>query len=643
MAILDGVSVGGTTYGLRDNDTSSGIAPTFSASTAYTAGQYVWYDSGSGAKLYRFTADHAAGAWAGTDATEVKLGNDVSALESAIKTAYTEQSVDLSLLTGTKRIISGENVYITVTTSARSMMVEIPEGTFEIRIKANANGGIYALLKSNANYSIDSPLSAVDFSSEYPARVSYSDDVTIKTYGDTKYLYFNTVGATGTNYIPQNITFCLIDIKKTIEAEEVLNYGADISGAQWQIGKYINYSGVISTGSTFGVSQFFMVKPGDIVLFDFALKDSNGVNFVSGIHEYSGNTWLRTATKNRGEFLIIPNDANMIRFVFGRYSSTSIKLTQNDIKTYAKTYILQKKNGILDGKRVSIIGTSDSTFAGFIPPENVSYYTGGNYGVLTVGNCWWHIGITENGGLPLINDSWSGTAVADGVRTPTQGNAYTPLIDTSRCQNLHAYQHGGTSSDTLVTSENIGNLRHSPWDADQTAWTVGEYVKEIDPDVIIINGGGNDYIHNCPMGTYDGHTTLSDDALTTFREAYANLINRIQARYPHALVICCTPIYLVKPDMSNPPTEAERRQVNINGIGLTYKDYQDAIKEIATLKGCPVINGFVHGFSRYNYYNLFCSDSERGPVHPNALGHMVFGKDFAKHLAECVPGLIDFA
>lgn len=84
MAIIDGVNVSGTVYGLRDNDTSGGIASTFSASTAYTAGQYVWYDSGSGAKLYRFTVDHAAGAWTETDATEAKLGNDVSALKSAI-------------------------------------------------------------------------------------------------------------------------------------------------------------------------------------------------------------------------------------------------------------------------------------------------------------------------------------------------------------------------------------------------------------------------------------------------------------------------------------------------------------------------------------------------------------------------------
>lgn len=55
------------------------IAPTFSASTPYTAGEYVWY-SGT---LYRFTADHPAGAWVGTDATAAEVGEEISALKSA--------------------------------------------------------------------------------------------------------------------------------------------------------------------------------------------------------------------------------------------------------------------------------------------------------------------------------------------------------------------------------------------------------------------------------------------------------------------------------------------------------------------------------------------------------------------------------
>lgn len=51
------------------------IAPDFSAETAYSAGQYVWY---SGA-LYRFTSDHAAGAWTGTDAEAAVIGDEIKA------------------------------------------------------------------------------------------------------------------------------------------------------------------------------------------------------------------------------------------------------------------------------------------------------------------------------------------------------------------------------------------------------------------------------------------------------------------------------------------------------------------------------------------------------------------------------------
>lgn len=58
------------------------IAPTFSASTAYAAGAYVWYNG----NLYRFTAAHAAGAWTGTDAAQVALAGDVADLKSALTT-----------------------------------------------------------------------------------------------------------------------------------------------------------------------------------------------------------------------------------------------------------------------------------------------------------------------------------------------------------------------------------------------------------------------------------------------------------------------------------------------------------------------------------------------------------------------------
>lgn len=61
------------------------LAPAFSESAAYTTGDYVIKDG----KLYKFTADHAAGAWTGTDAAEAQLAGDVSDLKD-----------DLSEITG---------------------------------------------------------------------------------------------------------------------------------------------------------------------------------------------------------------------------------------------------------------------------------------------------------------------------------------------------------------------------------------------------------------------------------------------------------------------------------------------------------------------------------------------------------------
>lgn len=61
------------------SDLLAAIAPTFSSSTAYAAGTYAWY-SGT---LYRFTVDHAAGSWTGSDAVAVVIGAELATLKSA--------------------------------------------------------------------------------------------------------------------------------------------------------------------------------------------------------------------------------------------------------------------------------------------------------------------------------------------------------------------------------------------------------------------------------------------------------------------------------------------------------------------------------------------------------------------------------
>lgn len=61
-------------------------AAPFSAATAYAAGDYVVYNG----KLYCFTADHAAGAWTGSDASACRLADEMSLVKSQLEAAFTE-------------------------------------------------------------------------------------------------------------------------------------------------------------------------------------------------------------------------------------------------------------------------------------------------------------------------------------------------------------------------------------------------------------------------------------------------------------------------------------------------------------------------------------------------------------------------
>ena len=56
------------------------IAPEFSAETAYSAGDLVYYNGA----LYEFTADHAAGAWSTDDTQAATIGSELDQLKSGL-------------------------------------------------------------------------------------------------------------------------------------------------------------------------------------------------------------------------------------------------------------------------------------------------------------------------------------------------------------------------------------------------------------------------------------------------------------------------------------------------------------------------------------------------------------------------------
>lgn len=79
------------------NQSTGNFADAFSASTTYAAGDYVMHSG----QLYRFTANHAAGAWTGSDAEAVTVGEeltDLKAESTALKESY--QDLGLSVVDG---------------------------------------------------------------------------------------------------------------------------------------------------------------------------------------------------------------------------------------------------------------------------------------------------------------------------------------------------------------------------------------------------------------------------------------------------------------------------------------------------------------------------------------------------------------
>lgn len=172
-----------------------------------------------------------------------------------------------------------------------------------------------------------------------------------------------------------------------------------------------------------------------------------------------------------------------------------------------------------NGKVISIMGDSISTFEGYIPVEdgfnlthrkrypdtsNSSVYND----VTTVEQTWWHQVITELGAKLGINDSWAGSTVNN--TKDTDGGDTGPkaaMASMTRIQNLGA---NGT------------------------------------PDVILVFGGTNDGTSS--LGSFDAasaptpdNVSLTDYKWDTVAEAYAVMLARMQHFYPDAQIFAILP------------------------------------------------------------------------------------------------------
>lgn len=182
-------------------------------------------------------------------------------------------------------------------------------------------------------------------------------------------------------------------------------------------------------------------------------------------------------------------------------------------------------------KRLSILGDSISTFAGYIPSGNAVFFP--KDFMSKVEDTWWMRLLNNSKGKLelLVNNSWSGSRV-----TTTTGD-----------------EQAGVTRATLLHSD------------------------EADPDIIIVYLGINDYNNNVAIGDFVGETGVPTDT-TRFSEAYGVMLNNITTRYPLATIYCCTL-----------PFNARGGFPRVNAGGILLDKFNDRIRSISKLFGCHLI------------------------------------------------------
>lgn len=155
-----------------------------------------------------------------------------------------------------------------------------------------------------------------------------------------------------------------------------------------------------------------------------------------------------------------------------------------------------------------------------------------------------------------------------------------------------------------------------------------------DADLILIMGGTNDMGANVPLGDL---TYPFDE--TTFKGAVAAAVVKIQEKVPGAVVVLASPLSGRGPEPGEGASLPDNRDVDVfavNELGLTTKDYRDAMEEVARTMSIPFID--VYGTTGINQWNR--SQFIRDVVHPSERGGMAVARSVIGGLEQIKPNVI---
>ena len=239
----------------------------------------------------------------------------------------------------------------------------------------------------------------------------------------------------------------------------------------------------------------------------------------------------------------------------------------------------------LQGKKLSILGDSISTFTGTMPADYNLYYP-------------------EHGDIPNASQTWWGQLLTN-----------TGMV---LCRNA-------SSANTDVAGNSLA------LDGSAPGCSIRRIVdlKGIDgstPDVIVIYMGINDFARSRTLGSFTAPGVQTEGEVTVFTDAYELMLQKIKTLYPAASIYCCT--LLERCDM-----EGNTGAPSVNLNGNTVADFNTQIKAIAKAYGASVIDFYNCGIN-YTNLDLFTVDG----IHPTWIAAGVLGQCASQTLLSSVAG-----
>ena len=497
-----------------------------------------------------------------------ELSNDVSDLQSSINDVYECATV---------RTLGSYATFVQGTLNQNGATVES-----DIRIRS---GGVSAGLTKrylcviNPGYKM-----RVFYYDETNNFVKFTDYYTDEIYTEIGYIFRVVIGKTDDSQIvPSEASDAYIPYSITPVSDELVNFENSVSNDLVIINNKISLLDMLNaetipfkigstsayiradTGGTANSSNSERTDFVDISGYDYlvysrlivtASTTTAGIAFYetadpSTFIDGSGEYCLTDASDFEyvDSIIKIPDTANYVRLTLR--------------KTLPGFYVKGIKSNPLKGLKLSVLGDSMTAYPGVIPEGNDTWYNGTRGGVTSVEEMWWKILCNNTGMIPWVIDGWSGSAIC-----------YNFATDST---------HSDTNKIPMCSDLRTGRLAKD----------------NVDPDIIIVAGGSNDWTYSksttTPLGEWDGRTGVDRTEVvsgqSTFIKSYASMIDKLHENYPGAIVVCASLYY------ENRGTPLTGGVTRVNDTGNTEGNYNEAIERVCKIMGVPYIDLYNVGFT----------------------------------------------